>query len=150
DGTRTVDQLWHETATRLGEEAPSQDELIGLMAQLHSADLLQTEVTPDSVELLERAVKMNRSRWMGNVLNPLAMRMRFWHPGQFFERTLPLVRWAVGWPGLLLWMVVVLPANVLALQHWQEARDNVSDRILAADNLRLVGLSFIVLKTLHE
>src|SRR6516162_10290233 len=77
DGARTVDQLWHETASRLGEEAPSQDELIGLMAQLYFADLLQTEVTPDSVELLERAVKMNRARWMGNVLNPLAMRMRF-------------------------------------------------------------------------
>src|SRR5215468_6053235 len=38
DGTRTVDQLWHETAKRLGEEAPSQDDLISLMAQLHSAD----------------------------------------------------------------------------------------------------------------
>ena len=59
DGTLTVDQLWRETATRLGEEAPSQDELIGLMAQLHSADLLQSEVTPDSAELLERAAKMD-------------------------------------------------------------------------------------------
>src|SRR4051812_28451334 len=49
DGTRTVDQLWHEAATRLGQEAPGQDELIHLLAQLHSADLLQTEITPDSV-----------------------------------------------------------------------------------------------------
>jgi len=28
DGTRTVDQLWHEATFRLGQEAPSQDELI--------------------------------------------------------------------------------------------------------------------------
>src|SRR6516164_4506856 len=59
DGTRTVDQL--------GQEAPSQDDLISLMAQLHSADLLQTEATPDSTELLERAGKLDRSRWLGNV-----------------------------------------------------------------------------------
>ena len=65
DGTRTVDQLWHEAVFRLKEEAPSQDELIQLMAQLHSADLLQTEVTPDSVELLERSAKMDRARWIG-------------------------------------------------------------------------------------
>ena len=62
DGTRTVDQLWHEAVFRLKEEAPSQDELIQLMAQLHTADLLQTEVTPDSVELLERSAKMDRAR----------------------------------------------------------------------------------------
>jgi putative peptide zinc metalloprotease protein len=91
DGTLTVDQLWHEAAIRLGQEAPSQDELIRLLAQLHSADLLQTEVTPDSVELLERAAKMDRARWLGNLLNPLAVRMRFWHPDRFFERTLPMV-----------------------------------------------------------
>jgi putative peptide zinc metalloprotease protein len=150
DGIRSVDQLWHETAARLGEEAPSQDELISLMAQLHSADLLQTEVTPDSAELLERAAKIDRSRWLGNVLNPLAMRMRFWHPDKFFARTLPAIRWLIGWHGLALWIVVVMPATVLALQHWRELSDNSSDRILASDNLLLIGLSFVVLKTLHE
>jgi putative peptide zinc metalloprotease protein len=150
DGARTVDQLWRDTATRLGQEAPSQDELIGLMAQLHSADLLQSEVTPDAAELLERAEKMDRSRWLGNVVNPLAMRLRFWHPDKFFERTLPLVNWLVGWQGALLWLVVVMPAIVLALQHWHELSENASDRILAADNIFMMALSFVVLKALHE
>jgi putative peptide zinc metalloprotease protein len=150
DGGRTVDQLWRETATRLGQEAPSQDELIGLMAQLHSADLLQSEVTPDSAELLERAAKIDRSRWLGNVVNPLAIRMRFWHPDKFFERTLPLVNWLVGWQGALLWLFVVAPAMVLALQHWQELSENASDRILAADNMLMMALSFVVLKAAHE
>src|SRR6187401_3101593 len=52
DGRRTVDQLWQDAAVRLGDDAPGQDELIQLLAQLHSADLLQTEVTPDASELL--------------------------------------------------------------------------------------------------
>ena len=150
DGTRNLDELWHETAARLGEEAPSQDELIGLLTQLHSADLLQTEVTPDSAELLERAAKMDRSRWLGNLMNPLAMRMRFWHPDKFFERTAPAIRWLIGWQGLVLWLFVVAPAAALGLQHWQELSENASDRILASDNLLLIGLSFVVLKTLHE
>jgi putative peptide zinc metalloprotease protein len=150
DGTRTVDQLWHEAAFRLGQEAPSQDDLIQLLAQLHSADLLQTEVTPDSVELLERAAKADRARWLGNILNPLAVRLRFWHPDRFLERTLPLVDWLVGWRGGVLWMIVVLPALVLCAQHWQELSENAGDRILAADNILLMGLTFIVLKALHE
>ena len=150
DGTRTVDQLWHEAVFRLKEEAPSQDELIQLMAQLHSADLLQTEVTPDSVELLERSAKMDRARWIGNFLNPMAVRVRLWHPDRFFERTLPLVDWLVGWRGGVLWMVVVLPAIVLCAQHWQELSENASDRILAGDNILMMALSFLVLKALHE
>jgi putative peptide zinc metalloprotease protein len=150
DGTRTVDALWQEAAIRLGEEAPSQDELIQLLSQLHSADLLHSEVTPDSAELLERAAKMDRSRWMGNVLNPLAMRIRFWHPDNFFERTLPLVGWSIGWGGVILWLMVVLPAILLGAQHWRELSQNAADHILAADNIVMMAVSFLVLKALHE
>ncbi|SRR6266496_72218 len=150
DGTRTVEELWHEAATRLGEAAPSQDELIQLMAQLHATDLLQSEVTADSAELLERAKKMERARWRVNVLNPLAMRVQFWHPDKFLERTLPLVKWLLGWRGIMLWAIVVLPAIVLAALNWPELSENASDHILAADNFLMMGLSFLVLKAFHE
>src|SRR6478735_6921252 len=150
DGKRTIDQLWQDAATRLAEEAPSQDELIRLLAQLHSADLLQSEVTPDSTELLERAVKAGRAGWLGNVVNPLAIRMRFWHPDKFFERTSPIVSWLFSWQGALCWLVVVVPAIVLSVQNWQELSENASDRILAADNIVMMVLSFLVLKALHE
>ena len=47
-------------------------------------------------------------------------------------------------------MIVVLPAIVLGAQHWQELSANASDRILAADNILMMALSFLVLKALHE
>jgi putative peptide zinc metalloprotease protein len=150
DGTRSVDQLWQDVASRLGEGSPSQDELIQLLAELHAADLLHTEVTPDSAALLERAAKIDRSRWLGSILNPMSVRLRFWHPDKFIERTLPLVQWAIGWNGAVLWMVVVLPALILAAQYWNELTENASDRILAADNLVPMALSFLILKALHE
>src|SRR6266545_1622840 len=74
DGTRTVDELWQETARVLGEEAPSQDELIHLLSQLSSSDLLQTDVTPDTAGLIEHAGRAERMLWMRNLLNPLAYR----------------------------------------------------------------------------
>ena len=143
DGMRTVDQLWQEAAARLGEEAPSQNDVIQLLAELNAADLLQTEVTPDFSALVERAAQAGRSRWLGNVLYPLALRIPFWHPDRFFERTRPLARWLFGWPGAVLWLLVVLPALLLAAQHWQELGADASDRILAADNIVLTrpGLS---------
>jgi putative peptide zinc metalloprotease protein len=76
--------------------------------------------------------------------------MRFWHPDKFLDRTLPLVKWLVSWQGLVLWMLVVLPAIILAMQHWQELSESASDRILAVDNILTMALSFVVLKTFHE
>ena len=150
DGKRTVENLWHEAMTRLGQEAPSQDEIIYLLAQLHAADLLQAEISPDFAELLERATRTERSRWLKNVLNPLSPRIQLWHPDTFLEKTLPIVKWLFSWRGAVLWLLVVLPALVLAAQHWQELGDNATQRILAADNLLLIGLSYPILKALHE
>src|SRR4051812_36516762 len=47
DGERTVQQLWELANRKLGEDAPTQDEVIRLLGQLHAADLLQSDVTPD-------------------------------------------------------------------------------------------------------
>ena len=150
DGVRTVDQLWLEAGSQLAEEAPSQSDLIQLLAELSASDLLQSDVTPDSDALEERAARAKRSGWFGNVLYPLALRVPFWRPDKFFERTEPLARWLFGLPGAALWLLVVAPALVLAAQHWQELAADASDRILAADNLVPLALVYLVLKILHE
>src|SRR2546425_8062481 len=54
DGRRTVQDLWEIATTRLGDDAPTQDEMIQLLAQLHGTDVLQCDVPPDTAELLER------------------------------------------------------------------------------------------------
>src|SRR5579864_631445 len=52
DGRRTVAEAWSMLAARLDEDAPTQDDIVELLAQLHQADLLQSEMTPDFAELL--------------------------------------------------------------------------------------------------
>lgn len=150
DGTQTVERLWEEAVTRLEEDAPSQDDMIRLLAQLNAADLLQTEGTPDSAELLNRAAKVQRSRWWQSALNPLAVRIRIWYPERFFDRTIPMFRWLFGWSGATLWLAVVLPAIVLSAQHWSALSDGAQERLLAADNILILALSYPVLKALHE
>ena len=48
DGRRTVDEIWQLAADELGDDSPTQEEMIRLLAQLHAADVLQSEVAPDS------------------------------------------------------------------------------------------------------
>jgi putative peptide zinc metalloprotease protein len=150
DGSRGVDELWRGAAGVLGEEAPSQDELIQLLSQLSSADLLQSEVSPDTPGLIERAGRAQRMLWVRNLLNPLAYRMRFWHPDKFFERTIPFVRWAFSRGGAAIWLAVVAPALVLAALNWSKLSSDLSSRILASDNVLAMALVILVLKCVHE
>ena len=150
DGQRTVNQLWQEACAQIGEEAPSQDDVVRLLAQLGAADLLQTEVAPDAAGLVAREARTRRRQRLQNVLNPLAFRIRLWDPDRFLERTLPSMRWLFGRLGAVLWLLVVLPAIVLAVQHRQALGVGISGRILAADNAMLLALCYVVLKALHE
>src|SRR3978361_1781109 len=54
DGTRSVAPLGEIANLRLGEAAPTQDEMIQLLGQLHSADMLRSDVNPDVAELFDR------------------------------------------------------------------------------------------------
>lgn len=131
-------------------ERPTQDEIVHLLAQLHASDLLQSDISPDSLEVFDRFVTQKRTRLKQMLLNPMSLRLPIFDPDPFLERTLPLVRPLLGWFGGLLWFAVVIPALVLAAGRWSELSENVTDRLLATENLLLLSLVFPVVKLLHE
>src|SRR3990172_2435193 len=68
DGYRTVEEIWRGGVNRFGDDAPTQDEMIRLLGQLHAADVLQSEVTPDVSELLRRAQRGRQRTWLQGLL----------------------------------------------------------------------------------
>src|SRR5882724_201999 len=117
DGTHSLDSLWSEAAVTLGEQAPSQDQVIQLLGQLHTNDLVAGDVPPDARELFERQGQLNRSRVLQWVLNPLALRIPLVDPNEFLTRTLPSIRPLIGRFGAVLWLATVLPALLLAARY---------------------------------
>jgi putative peptide zinc metalloprotease protein len=150
DGRRTVDQLWQLSHKHLGENAPTQDEMIQLLGQLHSADLMQSDVTPDVAELFSRGEREERARWFRSFANPMAIRIPLWDPDRFLTSIQPFLRRIWGVWGAVLWLVVVLPALFLVSPHWPELTNDFSDRLLAFNNLFVLYLSFPLIKAVHE
>jgi putative peptide zinc metalloprotease protein len=150
DGRRSVQDLWDAAVARFGDDAPTQDELIQLLGQLHAADLLQTEMAPDIAELLRRARRAKRASWMQKYLSPLALRLPLFDPDRALERCLPYYRWLFSWAGALLWCVVLGAALAVAAAHWSELTENFTDKVLAPKNLVLLLLVFPPVKLLHE
>lgn len=150
DGERTVGALWELVNRRLGEAAPTQDELIHLLGQLHSSDLLQCDVSPDVAELFDRAERQDRARVKRAIGNPMAIKLPLIDPDRLLERMLPFVRPFWGWRGMLLWLALVLPAIFLVPPNWNELTNGVADRVFAVDNLVMLWLLFPLIKALHE
>ena len=150
DGRRTVQEVWQLAIAQMGDDAPGQEEVIGLLSQLHAADLLLCEVSPDTAELFERAAKHDKSRRPSAWKNPFSIRIPLWDPDRFLTRSLPWLRPFFGWSGALVFTALLLLGAVLAGLHWPELGGNLGDRVFAADNLLVLWLCFPVVKFLHE
>ena len=150
DGKRTVETLWEITNAQAGDEAPSQEEVIRLLGQLHAADALICDVPPDGLELFRRFQRHQRMRWKQRLWTPLAVRIPVFDPDRFLERTLFLVRPLFSWFGVALWLAVVCVGVILAGVHWTDLTENIVDRALTPQNLLLLWFIYPTVKALHE
>jgi putative peptide zinc metalloprotease protein len=150
DGKRSVDELWRIAQRRMGEDAPSQDEIIQLLGQLHASDLLHTDVPPDALELFERGERHTAQTRRRSWANPMAVKIPLFDPGRFLDRFAPLWRRLWGTYGAVLWLLIVLPALILLPLHWPELTHNLSDQVLEANNLLVLVFVFPIVKVLHE
>jgi putative peptide zinc metalloprotease protein len=150
DGKKTVDEIWNHVVQNSGDDAPTQGEVIRLLSQLNAADLLQTDIAPNAIEMMDRFTKHSAARRRGYIGNPLAIKLPLWDPDRFLEKTLPAVSPAFTRLGALIWILTIFPALVLVGMHWSELTENISDRIFAIESLMLTALVFPMLKFFHE
>ena len=150
DGTRTLESLWEICNRKLGEEAPTQDEMIQLMGQLHASDLMRCDVSPDVAEIFERAEREDRQRIRRSIANPMSIKLPMVDPDRFLAWAAKRIRPVWNAFGAMLWLFVVMPAALLAAVHWSQLTADVSDRVLATNNLLLLLFVFPVIKILHE
>ena len=150
DGKLTLDEIWRIAAERLGDDIPTQEEVINLLTQLHRADMLQSDSLPATEELQTRDVKQTRQRRLQTLRSPLAIRIPLLDPEGFLAALAPLFSPLFSVAGLIMWLAVVGWAMFQAAGHWSELTENISDRVLAMHNLLLLWLTFPVVKALHE
>ena len=150
DGKRTIEDIWQTLNTQAGDEAPTQDEAIRLLGQLHAADAMICDVPPDGEELFRRYQRHERMKIKQRIWSPLALRFPLLDPERFLDRTLPYVAWLFSPFGAILWLTVVGLGAVLAVIHWESLTDNIVDRALAPANLLVLWLVYPVVKALHE
>lgn len=153
DGAASVQEVWDamcaQGAGRDGE-IPTQEEIVNLLMQLHGADLMQGDISPDASLLRKRHDKRRHQIWKQWLLNPMSLKLPLVNPDRFLDSTAHLFGWCFTPLGALLWLAVVLPALILAGQHWSTLTGNLSDQVLGDGNLWLLAAVFPLIKLAHE
>ncbi len=150
DGERTVARIWQEVVEIFGADAPSQDQVIQMLGQLSTFDLVQADTLGDGRELAQRAEQMRGKRWLQQIQNPLFFKLPLFDPHRFLTVTAHLIRPFFSPLGLLIWLGVMGWYVVQGVTHWDALTRNFSDRLLAPDNLVILLLLFPAIKLVHE
>src|ERR1700722_10275163 len=88
---RTVQEVWQECVDRFPDEAPGQEAVLQLLAQLYFANLLHYDDPADSALLFERFKQRRQREISARFLNIMFMRFPLLDPDLFLQRTLPVI-----------------------------------------------------------
>ncbi|PUB17063.1 putative peptide zinc metalloprotease protein [Yoonia sediminilitoris] len=150
NGRRTMHEIWEAACLRFDDDPPTQSETIRLMSQLHSSDLIASDLPPDMEEIGRRHSKQERQSMIARIKNPMALRLPLLDPDRFLGATVSLVRWLFTPFGFVLWLGLIGAGLVLLGLNWDVLTNGFTDQVLAAENLVLIALAYPIVKALHE
>lgn len=148
-GRRTVEEAWRRSLAESPEEAPGQSEIVQLLAQLHQANLIQSDLPPDTRQLFERVRRHRQAQVRNTLASVLFLRIPLWDPDVFLKRLSAWVRPVFSRWGVAVWVLILFAALKVAIDH-RELLFQRGQSVLSPDNLALLYLAFFVTKLLHE
>ncbi|MEO8009824.1 MAG: hypothetical protein ABI728_15075, partial [Betaproteobacteria bacterium] len=149
DGLRSVQAIWDALFEVLGDEALTQDEVIGLMAQLDEHEMLSYEMAPDAKTLVRRRDQRSKQRRRAFV-NPFAFRVSLGDPSALIRRLDRVGAMLLSPVALLLWIAAMTVAAAVAGSNWRTLVVHASTYMGTPQFLFLAWLSFPFIKVLHE
>ncbi len=150
DGKHTVQDIFALLEKELGDSAPSQQELIQLLGQLHSADLIQTDALINTEELFERQARFRQTKFAHRLMNPVSQQLPLWDPDAFLNQHVAKVKTLFcSWTALL-WLLTVGFFSLQLITHWPTVYSHFAVNALSPDNLIILFILYVPIKFLHE
>lgn len=151
DGEKTVAELWEQSVVELDQNAPTQDEWIGLLAELYSADLLVVDRRVPTERLFDRREENKNSERRSRYLNPLYLRFSLHDPEEWLNRIIPFSKWLFSRNVALIWFLLLVVAGISMVVNADELWRAMTDgEIFSSRNAILFLLLYPPLKFLHE
>jgi len=149
NGDRTVEQAWEQSMTVLGDAAPTQGEVIQLLGQLYSSNLLRGDVPPDVEGMFNRFRKRKLREIGGTLGNLLFLKIPLFDPDRLLDGLVKVFWWVYTPVGCILWAIIIA-LGVRALMGQWDSLMSQANNILDPSNLLWLYACFAVIKGIHE
>lgn len=149
DGSRTVEEIWELGLTRHADEALTQNEVISVLSQLHSGNLLQGDLAPETEQLLGRGRDRFQKKAVQQAIGLMYFKVRLFNPDRILEALEPFFRPLISRAGFIAWCVLVIAALATILPHWQALMGQFESAI-APSNWFALAATFVIVKLWHE
>lgn len=150
DGEHSMQAIWERACELLGDDMPTQDELIQLLGQLYQFNLMRSDGMPDIVDLHRRFKKDKRTKLLQYVKSPMSLKLPLFDPERFLNKT--------AWVGRLLyhpisgiiWLSTILLACLSVGIYWEPLTENFTDQAFSTGNFLIIALIYPFVKLVHE
>ena len=159
DGRRTVDEMWKLVCTQLDHDAPTQGEVIQLLGQLYTNNLIEGDLPADAAGMFDRYKKRKQREVRGYLASILFARIPLFDPDRILERVTPVLGWLFGPVGVVLWLALIAyalfqlagsgKADLIIAQALGDPASGI-EGVLAPANLWLLYAAMFGTKLLHE
>ncbi len=149
DGQATLDTLWHELHARDADAAPSQPEVLDLLARLNAAGFLKTDLPLDFVAQFDEARRRGRSRRFA-AMSPLAMRVTLFDPSRLVDAISPWCGALFTPLAFILWAALVGLSALRAASEWPTLANAVAQAGTSPRFVLLAWLIYPLMKAVHE
>jgi putative peptide zinc metalloprotease protein len=148
-GGFNVQEIWDSLLETLGDDAPTQDEVIRLLNELDQKDVLRYEVMPDVPQLFKREKeKANKQR--NAFINPLAFRFPLFNPTKLLNRLDWLHKLVFNPFVFVLWLVTVLAGFIYAIANWNALAIYAKMHVNTPHYLLIAWIIYPFIKSIHE
>ncbi|MGI9328125.1 MAG: HlyD family efflux transporter periplasmic adaptor subunit [Pseudomonadales bacterium] len=151
DGSVSIAELWDRAIQAQDSQAPTQSEFMGLLAQLHEAELLTINRKLNAERMFNRGDERARADGRQRYLNPLYMRFRLFDPDALLTKLAPLTNYLLRPTSFVLWAALLVLALIELAPNWAKLQYELSGvEFFAPQNIGLFFVIYPLLKLIHE
>ncbi len=145
----SVGEAWELVLKERPEDAPGQQDVVGLLSQLYASNLLVADVPADTAALFQRYKKRIRREATAKILGAMFARFPLLDPDDFLEWVKPASDRIFSRVGFCVWLAVILWGITSLIGSTGELVAQ-SYRVLDPSNLPWLFLVTAILKAFHE
>lgn len=146
---KTLDTIWQNYLEYNPDEAPTQDEVIKILSQLHQSNLLYFKNMPNNEHIFNRYTRKQNAKIRTTLASFLYLKIPLWDPQKWLKENTWLIKILLNKFTLILWSIVLLIGLKVFIDNYSSFTFS-GEGLLSPSNLPLLYISLFVLKLFHE